>query len=647
VRYLIFTNTPAHVHLYKHVVRELHDRGHTVKILARDYGCTTDLLKFYDLPHAICGRCGTTKVSLFALLPSHYIRIIQHAMDFDPDLIFGMGAYSARAGAVTRTPTILVLDSEPTGLDHRLSRPFADAILTPSAFRKDLGANHYTFNGFKQCAYLHPDVFSPRSDVREQLGVDDESYAFIRFNAFGSYHDVGKGGFTPEQRRKLLKQLAERATVFVSDEGDDMDLSSLPVRRFDLHPALLYDALAGANLLVADSQTMVTEAALLGIPAIRSNAFVGDDDMGNFLELEEADLIYNLADFEAVLARAMDLLETDGIGERWQRRRDLYMSKKVNLTDLLVDVATSDRRLDRVDGLSTRTSTVYYNTCSESRRVSMTERRRSRVDLGCDCEIAETAIADKGKHGTTQLGDCATIRGGTTIYTDVEIGDGFATGHNALIREQTTIGDNVLVGSHTTLDGNLEVGSRVSLQTGVYLPPATTLADDIFFGPHALVTNDPYPVRETSEIDGVTVETHASVGANVTLLPGVTVGRESFVAASAVVTEDVPPETLAVGTPASHEPLPPQLQGETTSTDRRLSPSGNADPTGISVDGVDHRGRRVLGIRRQPRGRLRERPIVFLRADTLGRVVFRERRRTGLCSITRFRPGPGYRWVFS
>ena len=139
MRYLIFTNTPAHVHLYKHVVRELHDRGHTVKILARDYGCTTDLLKFYDLPHAICGRCGTTKVSLFALLPSHYIRIIQHAMDFDPDLIFGMGAYSARAGAVTRTPTILVLDSEPTGLDHRLSRPFADAILTPSAFRKDLG----------------------------------------------------------------------------------------------------------------------------------------------------------------------------------------------------------------------------------------------------------------------------------------------------------------------------------------------------------------------------------------------------------------------------------------------------------------------------------------------------------------------------
>jgi acetyltransferase-like isoleucine patch superfamily enzyme len=191
----------------------------------------------------------------------------------------------------------------------------------------------------------------------------------------------------------------------------------------------------------------------------------------------------------------------------------------------------------------------------------MTEKSRSRVESGCDCEIAETAIVGKGDHGTTQLGDSATIRGGTTIYTDVEIGDGFAAGHDALIRGQTTIGDDVLVGSQTTLDGNLDIGSRVSLQTGVYLPPATTVADDVFFGPHAVVTNDPYPVRETSEIDGVTVEEHASVGANATLLPGVTIGRESFVAAGAVVTADVPPETLAVGTPASHEPLPRQLRG--------------------------------------------------------------------------------------
>ncbi len=191
----------------------------------------------------------------------------------------------------------------------------------------------------------------------------------------------------------------------------------------------------------------------------------------------------------------------------------------------------------------------------------MTKKERVRLDSGQDCEIAETAIVGKGDDGVTEIGDEATIRGGTTIYTDVQIGDGFVTGHDALVRGNTTIGDDTLVGSHAILDGNLEVGSRVRFQTGVYLPPATTVADDVFFGPHAVVTNDPYPVRETSEIVGTSVESHASIGANATLLPGVTIGHKSFVAAGAVVTDDVPPETLAVGTPATHRPLPPQLRG--------------------------------------------------------------------------------------
>lgn len=354
MRYLIFTNTPAHVHLYKHVVRELRDRGHVVSVLARDYGCTTDLLDWYDVPHTVYGRCGTTMSSLFARLTGHYARIVRHASKFDPDLIFGMGSYSAHAGAVTRTPTFLLLDSEPTGLDHRLSTPFAKAILTPAAFRKDLGTNHYTFNGFKECAYLHPDVFSVRTDIRERLGIGDDPYALVRFNAFGSHHDVGKVGFTPERRRELIRRLAQYATVFVSDEGGNMDLSSLPARRFDLHPALLHDALAEAHLLVADSQTMITEAALLGTPAIRSNGFVGDDDMGNFIELEEAELIYNLADFEAVLSRAVDLFETEDIGETWRIRRDRYMEDKVNLSELLVEIATGS--LDRVEGIERRSA---------------------------------------------------------------------------------------------------------------------------------------------------------------------------------------------------------------------------------------------------------------------------------------------------
>ena len=160
------------------------------------------------------------------------------------------------------------------------------------------------------------------------------------------------------------------------------------------------------------------------------------------------------------------------------------------------------------------------------------------------------------------IGDDATIRAGTIVYADTTIGDGFTTGHNALVREDTTIGDDVLVGTDTTIDGSSTIGSHVSLQTGVYVPTQTTIGDQVFVGPRAVLTNDPYPVRREAPLTGPTLDDGVSVGANATLLPDVTVGTGAFVAAGAVVTEDVPPETLAVGVPASHEPLPEDLTGE-------------------------------------------------------------------------------------
>jgi hypothetical protein len=339
MKVLFFTNTPAHVHLYRHAVDRLADRGHDVLVAARDYGCTLDLLDYHDVPYETYGGVDTSKLSLLRELPGHYAAAFRIGRRFDPDLVFGMGGYAAHTAAVTRTPAVLVVDSEPTTLDHLVSRPFARLILTPHAFEKDLGPKHVRFRGFKETAYLHPDVFEPTTDVRDHLGVGaDEPYAVVRLNAFGSHHDVGEGGFTPAQRRELIDRLSAEATVFVSDEGDDLDTAEVDARPFSLHPARFHDALAGANLVVADTQTVVTEAALLGTPAIRSNSFVGEDDMGNFKELAAQDLVRNVESFDRVRELAPDLV-TEAANERWQRRREEYLSGLVNLTDLITSVA--------------------------------------------------------------------------------------------------------------------------------------------------------------------------------------------------------------------------------------------------------------------------------------------------------------------
>ncbi|WP_276302433.1 DUF354 domain-containing protein [Halorussus lipolyticus] len=350
MKYLFFTNTPAQAHQYRQAVAGLEDRGHEVLVLARDYGCTEALLDHYDLPYEIFGRCETQKFSLARELPKHLARVALKARQYDPDCVFGRGAYAALAGTVGGAPVVLVDDSGNTDLDHAISVPLADAVLTPHTFDKDLGEKHYEFRGFKELAYLHPDEYEPQADIREKLGVaDDEEYAIVRLNAFGSHHDVGEAGFTPAKRRELVEALAEEATVFVSDEGGDMDLNEAPAQAFDLHPALLHDALAEASLLVADTQTMVTEAALLGTPAIRSNSFVGEDDMGNFVDLERHGLVYNLREFDAVLDAATDILADESAGQRWRNLRDDYLDDKVNLTEVLLDVAEAIHATDRID----------------------------------------------------------------------------------------------------------------------------------------------------------------------------------------------------------------------------------------------------------------------------------------------------------
>jgi predicted glycosyltransferase len=359
MKQVFIVNTPAQAHQFRPAVQELERSGHAPLVLARDYGCTIDLLEFNNLPYEIYGAAGMEKNSLYRRLPKHYYQVCKRVLQYDPDVVFGRSVFAAHAGTFARTPTILIVDSEVTSIDHRLSRPVADLILTPHTFKKHLGDCHYRFNGFTECAYLHPNVREPTTDIRSELGLaPDDHYAILRFNCLRAHHDVGESGFTIDQRNRLIEKLSDHVTVFVSDEAVEGGAAPPSAQAYDLHPALMHDALAEAELLIADTQTMVTEAALLGTPAIRSNSFVGDSDMGNFLELEQAGLIRNHADFDDVLDSAQELLADETAHTRWQQKSREFMADKVDLTDLIVYVALSYDRVNEFERLKIGTVEV-------------------------------------------------------------------------------------------------------------------------------------------------------------------------------------------------------------------------------------------------------------------------------------------------
>lgn len=158
----------------------------------------------------------------------------------------------------------------------------------------------------------------------------------------------------------------------------------------------------------------------------------------------------------------------------------------------------------------------------------------------------------KPKDARLILGAGAKLRLGTILYGGTQIGARLETGHYVVIREDNLLGDDVKIWNNTTIDYGCKIGHRVKIHTNCYIAQFTTLEDDVFLAPGVSVANDPHPGCAFSSqcMKGPTIEAGAQIGAGVTLLPFVRVGRKSLVGAGSVVTKDVPPEVVVAGNPA-------------------------------------------------------------------------------------------------
>jgi acetyltransferase-like isoleucine patch superfamily enzyme len=115
------------------------------------------------------------------------------------------------------------------------------------------------------------------------------------------------------------------------------------------------------------------------------------------------------------------------------------------------------------------------------------------------------------------------------------------------------IGCDCNICDHVFIENDVRVGDRVTVKCGVQLWDGVTLEDDVFVGPNATFSNDPFPRsrRRPAVFSRTLVRAGASIGANATILPGITVGRLAMVGAGAVVTCDVPDRAIMMGNPAT------------------------------------------------------------------------------------------------
>jgi len=154
------------------------------------------------------------------------------------------------------------------------------------------------------------------------------------------------------------------------------------------------------------------------------------------------------------------------------------------------------------------------------------------------------------------IGANARLRSGTVIYAGSTIGAQFETGHNVVIREQNAIGTDVCVWSNSIVDYGCKIGDRVRIHSSVYVAQDTVIEDDVFLAPGVIIANEKYPGQEWSKAwSPVRIKQGAQIGANATLLPGVTVGEHALVGSGAVISRDVPAGTVVYGNPGHSKGL--------------------------------------------------------------------------------------------
>ena len=136
-----------------------------------------------------------------------------------------------------------------------------------------------------------------------------------------------------------------------------------------------------------------------------------------------------------------------------------------------------------------------------------------------------------------------------------KIGKGTKVWQHTVILEGAQIGKNCNINAFNFIENDVLIGNNVTVKCGVYIWDGITIENDVFIGPNVTFTNDKYPKSKVypDQFAKTIIKRGASLGANATILCGITIGENSLIGAGSVITKDVPPNTVWYGNPAQQQ----------------------------------------------------------------------------------------------
>lgn len=330
---------PGQVHLFRNAIGILKERGHDITVTVKDLPSARQLLDAYGIPWISLGK-KYDALLLKGLSQARYdFRLWKIACEQKTDIAIGSSITIAHASVFHRMKSILLDDDDADAvrLFSMFAHPFADTVLSPDALahqrthRRDI-----VYAGTHELFYLHPNYFTPDPSVPEKAGIDlSKPYFIARFVSGKAYHDRGERWITMEQKMNIIRLLENYGKVYITTErAIEPELEQWQLK---VAPELIHHLLSYATLFVGDSQTMTSEAAILGTPALKCNSFAHKLSVPNMLE-DEYDLCYAFQpdEFELMMQKTEELLSTPGLKQTWNLKRERFLAVMTDPTDYLV-----------------------------------------------------------------------------------------------------------------------------------------------------------------------------------------------------------------------------------------------------------------------------------------------------------------------
>lgn len=328
---------PGQVHLLKYIISKLSGK-HKVIVTVKDIPSAINLLKAYNIPFLSLGE-KFDSILLKGLSQIRYnLNLLQIARKYDIDLAVGSSITITHISCIHKLNSIVLDDddAEAVKLFYLFAHPFADCIISPSALdHQRENAKGLTYRGTHELFYLHPKYFKPDPCVLGLAGLTkNDRFFVVRFVSGKAYHDKNEKWMTISQKKELIEVLLSKGKVLITSENKEIpEYSDLHLR---IPPEKIHDLMYYADMFVGDSQTMTSEAAILGTPAIKCNTFAHRLSVPNMLE-NKYDLCYSFhpSEFNLMVAKMKELLNDSHLKSKWQIKKETFINDCIDPTSFL------------------------------------------------------------------------------------------------------------------------------------------------------------------------------------------------------------------------------------------------------------------------------------------------------------------------